>query len=179
VTLEQVVLLDATGRAIGKSAKSDAHHASTPLHLAFSVFVLNHAGQVLLTRRALSKQTWPGVWTNSCCGHPGIGEPVPTAIHRRVREELRIEITHVRTVLPNFAYVATDASGIMENEICPVFVAQTVHPAPPLSAANPEEVMDFAWTEWTAMAAAMAAAPFAFSPWAVRQVALLGGDRSP
>src|SRR3954469_22442333 len=176
---ELIVLVDEAGTAVGTAPKATVHHADTPLHLAFSSYVFDRQGRFLLTRRALSKQTWPGVWTNSCCGHPGIGEPVPTAIHRRVREELRIEITHVRTVLPNFAYVATDASGIMENEICPVFVAQTVHPAPPLSAANPEEVMDFAWTEWTAMAAAMAAAPFAFSPWAVRQVALLGGDRSP
>jgi isopentenyl-diphosphate delta-isomerase len=81
-------------------------------------------------------------------------------------------------VLPDFAYKAKDASGIWENEICPVFAAETVHPSTVVRA-NPLEVMDFAWTGWQSMAAAMAAAPFAFSPWAVQQVGLLGGRQRP
>jgi isopentenyl-diphosphate delta-isomerase len=172
------VLLDGAGYAIGQRAKSEVHHAATPLHLAFSVYVFDEAGDVLLTRRALRKRTWPGVWTNTCCGHPGVDEPVAAAVHRRVGEELGLKLMHLRTVLPKFSYAARDASGIMENEICPVFVAQSVQPHPRLSV-NPDEVMDSVWVNWRAAAAAMAATPFAFSPWAVQQVALLGGDRRP
>lgn len=173
---EQVVLLDPDGRVIGESPKSEVHHTATPLHLAFSVHIFDGAGRVLLTRRSLSKTTWPGVWTNSCCGHPGVGEPMADAVRRRVREELELEIDNLRSVLPDYAYTATDASGIVENEICPAFAADTVHPNP-LLRPNPEEVMDFAWVEWSDAAAAMAATPFAFSPWSTEQVALIGSER--
>ena len=175
---EQVVLLDPTGRVIGESPKADVHHAHTPLHLAFSVHVFDGAGRVLLTRRALRKRTWPGVWTNSCCGHPGVGEPMVDAVRRRVRHELGLEIENLRSVLPDYAYTATDASGVVENEICPVFAADTVHPNPALGT-NPDEVMDFAWVEWSDAAVAMSATPFAFSPWSVDQVALIGSHRRP
>lgn len=175
---EQVVLLDPTGRVIGESPKADVHHAYTPLHLAFSVHIFDGDGRVLLTRRALRKRTWPGVWTNSCCGHPGVGEPMADAVRRRVRHELGLEIQNLRSVLPEYAYTAMDASGVVENEICPVYAADTVHPNPELGT-NPEEVMDFAWVEWSDAAAAMAATPFAFSPWSVDQVALIGSHRRP
>lgn len=175
---EQVVLLDAGGRVIGQSPKSEVHHAATPLHLAFSVYLFDTDGRVLLTRRALTKATWPGVWTNSCCGHPGVGEPIPQAIRRRVAEELGLQIGELRSLLPEFAYTATDASGVVENEICPVFAADTLHPNPVLRP-NAGEVMDFTWAGWGEVAAAMAAAPYAFSPWAVQQVALIGADRRP
>jgi isopentenyl-diphosphate delta-isomerase len=169
---EQVVLLDPDGTVIGQAPKAEVHHARTPLHLAFSVHIFD-ADRVLLTRRALGKRTWPGVWTNSCCGHPGVGEPMVDAVRRRVRYELGLELGDVRSVLPEYAYIATDASGVVENEICPVFAAEVLHPNADLGR-NPEEVMDSAWVEWGAAAAAMAATPFVFSPWSVEQVALLG-----
>jgi isopentenyl-diphosphate Delta-isomerase len=178
VQTELVVLVDPTGRPIGESPKADVHHATTPLHLAFSVHIFDRTGRVLLTRRALTKRTWPGVWTNSCCGHPGIDEPMETAVRRRVREELDLELGPLRMVLPDFAYRAEDASGVVENEICPVFVAESLHPSP-APRPNPREVMDFAWCTWGEMAAAMAATPFAFSPWAVQQVGQLSGRDQP
>ena len=81
--VDLVVLLDDEGREIGTAPKSSVHGTDTALHLAFSCHVLNADGQVLVTRRALDKRTWPGVWSNSFCGHPRPAEPVMDAVHRR------------------------------------------------------------------------------------------------
>jgi isopentenyl-diphosphate delta-isomerase len=72
---ELVVLVDDDGRELGTATKSDVHHDATPLHLGFSCYVFDADGLVLMTRRALGKRTWPGVWTNSFCGHPGPAKP--------------------------------------------------------------------------------------------------------
>jgi len=162
-----VVLLDEDGAPVGSTPKATVHTTTTPLHLAFSCHVVDERGRVLVTRRALSKKTWPGVWTNSFCGHPAPGETPEEAVYRRASQELGIEVADVQVVLPEFRYVATDASGIVENEICPVFTARAVGvPAP-----SADEVAEWAWTEPSALRGAVEAAPFAFSPWLGWQLA--------
>ncbi|MET1007462.1 MAG: isopentenyl-diphosphate Delta-isomerase [Propionibacteriaceae bacterium] len=172
LTNDLVVLLDADGQVIGDQDRSEVHSEFTPLHLAFSLYLFNDAGQVLFTRRALTKRTWPGVWTNSCCGHPRPGEQMEDALRRRLGEELGVEVTDLRCVLPDFAYQARDVSGIWENEVCPVFAGRLVHPSEPLDP-NRHEVMDWSWVNWVDVKTAIGGAPFAFSPWAVQQVAQL------
>ncbi|MGL3805309.1 isopentenyl-diphosphate Delta-isomerase [Paeniglutamicibacter sp. R2-26] len=163
---ELVVLLDATGTRIGTAAKARVHTESTPLHLAFSCYLFDASGRLLMTRRALSKKTWAGVWTNSFCGHPGPGEAFEDAIERRAEQELGARITSIRSLLPDFRYRAVDASGIVENEVCPVFSAVIDGDLDP----NPDEVAEHAWVEPAALRTAAAAAPFAFSPWLLEQI---------
>ncbi len=161
MTVEQVVLVDDDGTAIGVADKVAVHGADTALHLAFSCHVYNPQGLVLVTRRALGKLTWPGVWTNSFCGHPAPGEPLETAIARRGLHELGITVSDVTVVLPDFRYRAVDASGIVENEVCPVYRAVTTDDVTP----NPDEVSEFAWVTPESLSSAALAAPYAFSPW--------------
>ena len=158
---ERVVLVAEDGSPIGSADKIAVHTTDTALHLAFSCHVYSPAGEVLVTRRALGKLTWPGVWSNSFCGHPSPGESQEDAIVRRARAELGIGVTDLEVVLPDFRYRAVDASGIVENEVCPVYRAVTVDAVVP----NPTEVAEFAWVDPAALHDAVGAAPYAFSPW--------------
>jgi len=83
---DDVVLVDDAGTPLGSAPRIDVHTEATPLHLAFSTYLFNALGEVLLTRRALGKKTWPGVWTNSCCGHPRPSESLEDAARRRILE---------------------------------------------------------------------------------------------
>jgi isopentenyl-diphosphate delta-isomerase len=161
-----VVLLDEDGNAIGTAPKSSVHCADTSLHLAFSCYVFNERGEVLLTRRALTKKTWPGVWTNSFCGHPAPAETLVDAVHRRAEFELGLQITGIDLALPLFRYRATDSSGIVENEVCPVYLARAVGDPLP----NPDEVMEHTWADPDSLRRSVLASPYAFSPWMVLQM---------
>ncbi len=169
---EQVVLLDEEGRAVGVTDKATVHHADTPLHLAFSCYVFDARGAVLVTRRATSKPTWPGVWTNSVCGHPGPGEELADAVRRRGRHELGVTLDDVRLLLPAFRYRAVMPDGVVENEMCPVFAASTSDPV----AADAEEVDSYEWVDWQEFRAAVLHGHRAVSPWCVDQVAALPAD---
>ncbi|MGJ3507412.1 isopentenyl-diphosphate Delta-isomerase [Enemella sp. A6] len=162
---DEVVLLDEAGNAIGSAPREGVHVGETPLHLAFSCHLTRADGRVLLTRRALTKRSWPGVWTNSFCGHPRPGESLEDAIVRHARHELGITPTDIAGVLPHFRYRAVDAGGTVENEICPVHTAFCDEPVHP----NPDEVMEHRWAHPADLAAAIEATPWAFSPWLVLQ----------
>jgi isopentenyl-diphosphate delta-isomerase len=162
---EQVVLLDEDGAAIGSVSKAAVHGLDTPLHLAFSCHVRNAAGEVLVTRRALGKKSWPGVWTNSFCGHPRPAEPLLDAVHRRADFELGLQLRDVELALPLFRYRASDASGVVENEVCPVYLAVADGDPDP----NHEEVAEFAWVDPMTLGESIRLTPWAFSPWLVLQ----------
>jgi isopentenyl-diphosphate delta-isomerase len=164
--VEVVVLLDEQGSPIGTMPKEQAHTADTPLHAAFSCFGFDTAGRLLLTRRALTKRTWGGVWTGTCCGHPGSGEDPVDAVVRRLQDELGVVPRSVELVLPEFRYRAVAPNGLVENEICPVYIASLdADPRP-----APAEVVEWRWVEVTDLVTAVRAAPFVFSPWLVLQI---------
>ncbi|NXZ85635.1 isopentenyl-diphosphate Delta-isomerase [Serratia fonticola] len=167
MTQQHVVLLDEQGQPTGVMEKYAAHQRQTPLHLAFSSWIFNPQGELLITRRALSKKAWPGVWTNSVCGHPQWQESTEHAIEQRCLYEVGLNVEQITAVAPDFRYCETDASGIMENEICPVYAALTTGAV----AARADEVMDFHWVDLPALISAVTATPWAFSPWMGQQLA--------
>ncbi len=169
---ESVVLLSEDGVAVGTLDKRDVHHRETPLHLAFSLYLFDGAGRLLVTQRALDKPTWPGVWTNTCCGHPAPGEDVADAAVRRVGEELGVGVDELTLLLPRFRYRAVMTDGTVENEMCPVFVGTTTDAVQP----DPEEVAAVAWEEWPTFRASVLDGSRAISPWCRDQVAELPAD---
>ena len=167
---EVVVLLDEDGHAIGTADKATVHHATTPLHLAFSCYLFDEDGQLLVTQRAQTKSVFPGIWTNSVCGHPGPGEPVVRAVARRVASELGGEAHGLRVVLPGFRYQA-EMDGIVEYEACPVLVGSVRHAGP--WRPDPTEVGGLTWVPWSAFADDVRSGTFAVSPWCALQVEAL------
>ncbi len=164
--VEEVVLLDEAGRAVGAAPKATVHHRQTPLHLAFSCFVFDRDGRLLVPRRADSKRSSPGGWTNTVCGHPGPGEAMVDAVVRRTRQELGLELGGVRLVLPAFRYRAEAADGTVENEMCPVFVAWAAGP----TTIDPVEVAEIAWTDWATFAADVVGRRREVSVWCAQEV---------
>lgn len=157
-----IVLVDESGTPIGQAPKLASHHANTPLHLAFSCYVFNSKGEFLLTQRAQSKKVWPGVWTNSVCGHPAPGEKMEDAIQRRLAYELGInDITSLEVIAPDYRYTTPPFDGIIENEICPVYLALTnAEPQP-----NKDEVEAYTWLPWPELRKQIEAEPEKYSYW--------------
>lgn len=143
-TDELIVLVDEQGNPTGRSEKMSSHHLDTPLHLAFSCYVFDDRGRLLVTRRARGKKVWPGVWTNSVCGHPRPGESLEAAIARRLDYELGMTAGRPEVLLPAYRYRAPAFNGVVENEFCPVFAARAITDPQ----ANPEEVEDLKWVSW-------------------------------
>lgn len=174
-----VILLDDDGNQVGTAPRATVHSQHTPRHLAFSCHVLDVGGRVLLTRRALTKVAWPGVWTNTCCGHPQIGETIIDAAVRRTHQELGLDLDprRMRVVLPGFSYRATDAGGIVEDELCPVVVARLSLPEELVELnPDPDEVEEVTWVGWQDMYGLARSMPTLLSPWAVEQMLEFGPE---
>ncbi|MBT2386796.1 isopentenyl-diphosphate Delta-isomerase [Streptomyces sp. ISL-11] len=134
-------LVDEAGRTIGTAEKLSAHIAPGTLHRAFSVFLFDDSGRLLLQRRALGKYHSPGVWSNTCCGHPYPGEPPFVAAARRTGEELGVAPTLMREA-GTVRYNHPDpASGLVEQEYNHLFVGTVGTQLRP----DPEEIEETAF----------------------------------
>jgi isopentenyl-diphosphate delta-isomerase len=164
---EHVVLVDDYDTPIGTADKAAVHHAATPLHRGFSVFLFDRAGNLLLQQRSWGKRTWPGVWSNSCCGHPKLGESTLDAMRRRIIQELGIHGVELTVMLPAYRY-RYEHDGVVENEFCPVAVGIIdTKPTP-----DPDEVAAVRWMAWERFLAEISG-PNAYSDWCVEESRLL------
>ena len=157
---EEVVLVDERDRRAGVASKLAAHEGGGRLHRAFSVFVFDSAGRLLLQRRAAGKYHFGGLWTNTCCGHPRPGEDVMEAASRRLWEEMGIAPELARAT--SFVYEAFDpASGLTEREYDHVFRGRyDGEPTP-----DPEEADGWTWVDPEELAADLSENPDEYTPW--------------
>jgi len=168
---ERIVFVDDGNCAIGTGDKLPSHNEDTKLHRAFSVFLFNPNGDLLMQQRALSKKTWPGVWSNSCCGHPKLHEGTESAAKRRLKHELGLRGIDLTLILPEFRYRA-EKDGIVENELCPVFLGFTESEPSP----NPDEVEAVKWVNWDEFVHSLDDPDTNISPWAVKEARELLGS---
>lgn len=168
--IERVVLVDEKNHILGTMPKKEAHKRKTPLHRAFSVFIFNNKGELLLQKRSRHKKTWPGAWSNSCCGHPVLGEKNEEAAKRRIREELGLKVKNIKEVAP-YRYKFSK-NGIMENEICPVFTVFLKN-VPRKIKFDKKEVDEIRWVDWNEFLEEIKKYPKQYSPWCVEQAKIL------
>lgn len=156
--MEHVVLVDEKDTQIGIMEKMAAHIVPR-LHRAFSIFIFNSKGELLLQQRAFSKYHSPGLWTNTCCSHPRDGESLEQATARRLKEEMGMtcEMHEVFT----FIYKAPVGLGLIEHEFDHVFFGQS-NDTPFI---NPEEVASWKYMNLEDIGEDMKAHPELYTEW--------------
>lgn len=155
---EHVILVDENDCPIGTMEKMEAHRQGV-LHRAFSVFLFNSAGDLLLHQRALEKYHSGGLWTNTCCSHPREGETVLEAANRRLMEEMGM----TATLEPQFSFIYKREldKGLTEHELDHVlFAVSDDEPAP-----NPAEVAACRYASLDAIAADLVQRPEQYTEW--------------
>ena len=170
---EPLIIVDAQDRILGHGTKAELHQGAGTLHRAFSIFLFNEAGDVLLQQRSTDKPLWPGYWSNTCCSHPRRGESYDIATQRRLKEELGVEATLCFT--HRFRYQARFGDDGAEHELCSVYVGLIDRdPAP-----NPQEVSDWQWINPAALDEWLETSPESLTPWfKLEWAALRSGEYS-
>jgi isopentenyl-diphosphate delta-isomerase len=140
--MEKILLVDESDKPKGYIEKIKAHEKGGILHRAFSIFIFNSKGQMLLQKRAKTKYHFGGLWTNSCCSHQRDSDrELINAAHRRLKEEFGFD-TEIRELF-SFIYQADFSNGLSEKEFDHIYVGKfDGTPAP-----NPEEIEEFAWMD--------------------------------
>lgn len=166
---EYVVLVDEQDQEIGKAEKLAAHQQCL-LHRAFSVFIFRHhpETELLLQQRTKDKYHSAGLWTNTCCSHPRVGEDIIQAGERRLQEEMGI--TAMLRHHGWFHYEAHFANQLAENEIDHVLVGEVTHDTIPTI--NPKEANAYRWIEIARLREELALNPELFTPWLERALNL-------
>ena len=156
---EALIIVDAQDRILGHGTKAELHRGAGTLHRAFSIFLFNDAGHVLLQKRSADKPLWPEFWSNTCCSHPRRGESYGIATSRRLKEELGVEaplrFTH------RFRYQAQFSAEGAEHELCSVYVGRIDGDPMP----NPQEVSDWQWVSPSALDEWLDTNPENLTPW--------------
>ncbi len=156
--IEQVVLVDELDNPIGTMEKMEAHEKAL-LHRAFSIFIFNNEGEMLLQQRALSKYHSGGLWTNSCCSHPKPNEKTLDAANRRLKEEMGFETDLIKAF--DFIYKAPFLNGLTEHEFDHVFIGFYNG----IVNVNSEEVANFEYVSFQKMEQLLINDPSAYTEW--------------
>lgn len=167
---EELILVDRDDNEIAYRSKADCHDGDGLLHRAFSLFLFDDAGELLLQRRAAGKRLWPGFWSNSCCSHPRRGEDLAVATARRLSDELNISasLEHVY----HFCYQAGFGSAGSENELCHVFLGKIQGRVRP----NESEIESVRFVDSKTLNCELNEQPEQFTPWFKQEWATLSRD---
>ena len=167
---EELILVDAGDNEIGYGSKADCHDGAGVMHRAFSLFLFNDDGELLLQQRGKEKRLWPGFWSNSCCSHPRRGESLAIATTRRLSDELNIaaELEYVY----QFCYEASFGEAGSENELCHVFLGKVHGVVQP----NDSEIESTRFVSGTDLDAELARYPEQFTPWFKQEWLSLRGE---
>jgi len=155
---KKVILVNENDKVMGIAAKMDAHERGL-LHRAFSIFVFNSRGEMLLQQRAINKYHSGGLWTNACCSHPEPGEDTAMAAGKRLREEMGFEIPIVKIF--DFVYKATFDNGLTEYEFDHVFVGEYEG----VVSYDKEEVMDVCYQPMPGISHSLKGHPEKYTAW--------------
>lgn len=155
---EEVILVDEADQPLGRMEKLEAHRRAL-LHRAFSVFIFNSGGKMLLQQRAAEKYHSPGLWTNACCSHPKPGEDTRDAAVRRLKEELGFTTELVKVF--DFTYRSEFENGLTEHEFDHVFLGiYDREPSP-----DRREVSDYRYESMQDIETALRLRPDEFTSW--------------
>lgn len=156
---EELILVDLDDAEVGHLNKAAAHDGDGVLHRAFSLFLLDADGRVLLQQRAPSKRLWPGFWANSVCSHPRRGESMELATLRRLQQELGVAAE--LEFCYKFDYHARFGDLGSERELCWVYVGRVAGPVHP----NRTEIAEVRWISPTDLDQELLDSPESFTPW--------------
>ncbi len=160
---DMLMLVDGLDRQVGEATKLQAH-VDGSLHRAFSVVLVRdgeNGPELLLAKRSMMKYHSGGLWANSCCSHPRMGEDVVDAAYRRVPEEIGYQPVDLREVA-SFVYHAEFDNGLIEHEFDHVVVGRCTRELD----LNPAEASDARWISFGALAAELMNEPRKFAVWA-------------
>lgn len=156
---EKLILVDKSDNEIGNLSKEACHEGEGQLHRAFSLFIFNDAGEVLLQQRSEQKRLWPMYWSNACCSHPRRGEDMETAVNRRLRQELGMSSR--LQFLFKFIYQAQYDETGSEHELCWVYLGRSNDPV----VGNANEIANWRFVPVETLNSELSARPEAFTPW--------------
>ena len=156
---EELILVDRNDREIGYMSKAKAHDGAGELHRAFSVFLFNERGELMMQQRAPGKRLWGGFWSNSCCSHPRRGESLELATRRRLKDELNFEtgLEHIYW----FCYEAHFGDLGSENELCHVYLGRSSADLKP----NDSEIAAVRYISPAQLEREFAGHPERYTPW--------------
>lgn len=156
---ENLILVDESDNELGYLSKAKCHDGSGQLHRAFSIFIFDRDGELLLQQRAGNKRLWPEFWSNSCCSHPREGESMQIATSRRLQEELGVEVELEYAY--KFCYQACFGRRGSEHELCSVFLGRCSQDIRP----NKTEIDAIRFLSAADLAAEINASAGSFTPW--------------